>query len=303
MNPPTENTPLRGHTGYSIGLYDIGSCGPCCYSWFCFPCAIGSTRTALDGSSCLLNSLLLHPVPLRLYRYDIIIIISLISLFRWLVRTSYNIPVTSPTCMERYCCCCCSCCNCFNCDNCWDDFLTAIFCPCCSVNQLYQTTLHRGNPFPNKGRMYNSNPFLVNSPTCEFFSCDIFKSFFCIPCLIGDILHETISMPWYMACFMVHPCMMRNFYRYQYRIEGDDECHELCCPLLQCQISPIHPIQYVSWILYSCMMLQILQDSRMRRIYQEVENLLIERDQAHSVLPSAPIIATYIDSNYVEIIR
>lgn len=181
--------------------------------------------------------------------------------------------------------------------------MTAVFCPCCSVNQLYQTTLRRGNPFPNKGRIHNVNQFLVTSPSCELFSCDLVKSFFCIPCLVGDILHESLSMPWYMACFMIHPCMMRNLYRYENRIVGDDDWSELCCPLIQGQIGPVNSFQWLFWVIYSCMILHILQDMRMRKIYDEVENLRIERDYLCSIFPSAPPESTYIDSRYLEIVH
>lgn len=177
-------------------------------------------------------------------------------------------------------------------------------CPCCSINQVYQTTLQRGNPFQSHGRSYNVNPFLMTYPQCELCSCDIFRSFFCIPCVIADILHDSISMPWYMACLFVHPCAMRNLYRYQHHIEGDDDCTELSCSILQGQIFPSQSFQYLFWIFNSCMILQILQDARMRRYAREFANFLIDLETGDPSIriPSAPPQPTPIDSSYIQII-
>jgi hypothetical protein len=162
-------------------------------------------------------------------------------------------------------------------------------CPCCSVNQLYQTTRHRGNPFRSHGRSSNVNTFLVKYPSCDLCSCDIFRSFLCMPCTIGDILHDSIAMPWYMACCTVHPCAMRNLYRYHYRVKGNDDCTELYCSIFQCPTFPSQSLQSFFWIFNSCMILQILQDSRIRRDLQQV------------IVPSAPPQPIYIDSHYIEI--
>jgi hypothetical protein len=182
---------------------------------------------------------------------------------RWLIRTSYAIPTR-----ER-----CQCCDfCFDCEGCWDDCLTALCCPCCSVNQLYQTTSQQRPPIrpfeEAKGRQFNRLPFLVPHPRLELNTCccDLVRSFFCTPCAIGDILHDTLSMPWYMACCTVHPCLMRSLYRYEHRIWGSDDLLEVGCCLLQCQqLYAPQPLQCFAWTLNSCMVLHILQDARARR--------------------------------------
>jgi hypothetical protein len=148
--------------------------------------------------------------------------------------------------------------------------LTAVLCPCCSVNQLYQTTTQHAPPlrYEQRGRQFNLQPFLVPRPRleCNTCLCDLIRSFFCAPCVIGDILHETISMPWYMACCTIQPCLMRNLYRYEHRIQGSDDLLEVGCCLLQCQQSCApEPLQCFSWTLSSCMILHILQDARARR--------------------------------------
>lgn len=40
---------------WSNGLFSIGECGTCLYSWFCTPCALASTRTNYDSSNCVMN--------------------------------------------------------------------------------------------------------------------------------------------------------------------------------------------------------------------------------------------------------
>jgi hypothetical protein len=112
-------------------------------------------------------------------------------------------------------------------------------------------------------------------------------------------------MPWYMACCTVHPCAMRNLYRYHHRIEGNDDCTELYCSILQCETFPTQTFQSLFWIFNSCMILQILQDARMRRYAGEYANFLIHsesRIRRPVIIPSAPPQPTQIDSSYIQII-
>jgi hypothetical protein len=126
---------------------------------------------------------------------------------RWLTRTAYGIPGTAS-----------------------DDFLTGCFCPCCSVNQILQTTKAYGNP-PNSGTVFNQRPF--TSPlisTNSFSLSSLCQSFLCTPCTLGSIAERGLGMPWWMGCLCLTPCSARNLIRYHYRLKGNDLMEELCLP-------------------------------------------------------------------------
>lgn len=123
---------------------------------------------------------------------------------RWLARTAYGIPGTD-----------------------LDDFLLGCFCPCCSINQVLQTTKSYGYP-PKAGKAYNQQNFSskLGSGSCSH----CLQTFFCTPCTIGTIAEKGLGMPWWMGCTMLTPCSIRNIMRYHYRIKGNDVLDELCLP-------------------------------------------------------------------------
>lgn len=183
---------------FVIGLFDIGDTKSCLYSWCCTPCALAEARQYLDGSSCCFNCLCLPLAP-----------------FRWLVRSAYNIgDLTS----------------------CFDDCVLSLCCPCCVVNQLYQTTSTYGNPTSNGGSVFNTSPMSAiqsdnNDSLCGRCLC----AFFCSPCSIAKILEQSIGMPYMLACCCVNPFVARNFMRYQYRIKpisGSDLMDECFWPVV-----------------------------------------------------------------------
>jgi Cys-rich protein (TIGR01571 family) len=126
---------------------------------------------------------------------------------RWLARTAYGIPGTAS-----------------------DDLLTGCFCPCCSVNQIIQTTKAYGNP-PNSGTAFNQRLFTSPLVSTDPSSCSTcLESFCCTPCTIGTIAERGLGMPWWMGCVCLTPCSVRNLIRYHYRLKGNDLMEELCLP-------------------------------------------------------------------------
>jgi hypothetical protein len=127
---------------------------------------------------------------------------------RWLIRTAYGIPGSD-----------CS------------DLLAAWCCPCCSVNQLYQTTKAYGAPTPDAGRLNNTGAFMTQSTNenccknCMYACC-------CCPCALGTTMNNAVDMPFWMGCCCVSMCAARNIVRYQYRIGGDDCCDDYAVPMM-----------------------------------------------------------------------
>lgn len=178
---------------FTVGLFEIGDCNSCAYSWLCYWCAKAEARTYLDGSGCLFNLFCMHLAPLR-----------------WLVRSAYGIGDVSDPCG-------------------WEDCICACFCPCCTVNQLYQTTVAKGNPTTDGGAAFNVNNFSPNSSACD--CCMCCYAFFCLPCSVGTIVNDSVGMPWFIGCCCMNIFSARNVLRYQYRIRrltGDSDCLEEC---------------------------------------------------------------------------
>lgn len=109
------------------------------------------------------------------------------------------------------------------------DDLISLSCPCCSANQLYQTSKRYGNPSSNGGRPYNTDIFRGDVKRNWISNCLL--STFCKQCSIGLILQQAIGMPFWMGCLCVYPFEARNFVRYQYRIAGEDN-YELLAPVV-----------------------------------------------------------------------
>lgn len=109
-----------------------------------------------------------------------------------------------------------------------DDFYLSLFCSCCVVNQIYQTTKIRRNVAQDGGRTYNQRPNPINPHTNQFHNC--FRVLFCTPCTIGTMLNDAMGMPWYLGCCCMNFCIARNVLRYQFRYKAatNDDCLEEC---------------------------------------------------------------------------
>lgn len=125
-------------------------------------------------------------------------------LIRWLARTAYGIP-----------------------GNEYDDLYYGCCCPCCSVNQVLQTTKTYGYP-PKSGTIFNQEEF--SSPIVSSNCLLCISTFLCTPCTIGEIAQNGLGMPWWMGFCFLTPCSIRNLIRYHYRIRGNDLMEELCIP-------------------------------------------------------------------------
>eukprot|EP01038_Epipyxis_sp_PR26KG_P010551 gene10551-14174_t len=146
-------------------------------SFCCYPCAVAQSRTNLDNSSVYFNALCLT-----------------LPIARWLARSAYGIGSR-----RDYCC----------------DILSTCFCPCCATNQLYQTTLRRGNAIENRG-LIDRDWYHVNHSNI---SCTSYLDACCCPrCFNSDTLLKAFDMPLLLACCFVNPYMFRNLIRYHYRL-------------------------------------------------------------------------------------
>ena len=109
-----------------------------------------------------------------------------------------------------------------------NDCMEATCCPCCSVNQLYQTTKTKKNPTSDGGRSFNTNPFesKLGSGDCGAgcYACC------CMPCFVGSTLERSVGMPFCMGCLCTNLCVARNMIRYHYRIRGEDMQEECLTP-------------------------------------------------------------------------
>jgi len=107
-------------------------------------------------------------------------------------------------------------------DSCFDCLITN-FCYCCSVNQMYQTVKSRGPASPTAGFSSNQTPFNPVNKIFDGVSCfegcfNLLYTVFC-PCFkVGNILENSVGMPWCMGCCCVPLFTARNIVRYQYRL-------------------------------------------------------------------------------------
>ena len=179
---------------FVVPIFGVGNTKDCMFSWCCCPFALAQSRTTLDGSPFCFNVFCLNPVAAR-----------------WTIRTAYGLRGEA-----------------------LDDTVKSVFFPCCSVNQLYQTTQSYGNPAKFGGRLYNQELFRgdVTKKDCCY-NC-LFATF-CTPCAVGSVMDTTMGMPWMMACCCVNPFLARNLMRYHWRMKGDDTM-EMVTPLVCCTI-------------------------------------------------------------------
>lgn len=168
------------------------------------------------------------------------------TIFRWMIRTAYGIHGDAP-----------------------NDFFNALFCPCCSANQLYQTAKARGNPTSNGGNHLNVHQFQTKFGSGDAHSC--LYSCFCMPCAVGTMLEDSIGMPWYMGCCCVNVPTARNLIRYQYRIYGKDTLEECVFPWSmycfgKCVDRCFPPIWLVLYGLLVPFAMQLLQEVHVRKV-------------------------------------
>lgn len=201
---------MQGNSQWKVGLFEVGDCGQCLYSYCCCVCAMASTRTHVDDSQCLFN-LFCGTSPVS----------------RYFVRTAYEIP-----------------------GNATNDIAINLFCPCCSVNQMLQTAVDRGNPSIGVGSRYNTRQFSSkamyyctgasndagNIAEVDYEAVPITFSqwlyaCFCTPCAIGSSLETSTGLPFILGCCCVNPWYARNITRYQYRIQGNEVTEECLGPL------------------------------------------------------------------------
>mmetsp|Transcript_8709 Transcript_8709/g.8823 ORF Transcript_8709/g.8823 Transcript_8709/m.8823 type:complete len:246 (+) Transcript_8709:96-833(+) len=116
---------------WDIGLFSIGECSSCLYSYLCCPLAFSEAKYTLDGSQFSFNYSCINCI-----------------VQRWLVRTAYGIDGSG--------------CR---------DMLTVCFCPCCSANQMYQTAWNKGNPVREYSGFHNNSGTFQTSHGCTFSNC------------------------------------------------------------------------------------------------------------------------------------
>ena len=115
--------------------------------------------------------------------------------------------------------------------SCAGDCLLPCICPCCTVNQLYQTTSSLGNPTTDGGFVFNQNSMV--GAKCNCFSC--LYATFCLQCSLGTVLNKSVGMPWVMGCCCFNLFNARNVLRYQYRLRpqhGSDVMEECFIPYM-----------------------------------------------------------------------
>jgi hypothetical protein len=159
-------------------------------------------RTNLDNSSCLFNLMCLP--------------ICCMPTSRWIVRTAYDIEGDET-----------------------DDLFSSLFLPCCTVNQLYQTSKQLGSDSIG-GNDFNVREYYLTETLCRddlhslsnnMSNCMMCAySYFCFPLASAQALHDAMGMPYGFGVCCVTPCATRNLIRYHYRIAGDELFEELAVP-------------------------------------------------------------------------
>jgi hypothetical protein len=170
-----------------------------------------------------------------------------------------------------------------------EDCLASLLCPCCSANQLYQTSKARGNPTPDGGILHNTGVFKSELGSGSASTC--LYTFCCMPCAKGTMLEKSVSsnnvptlcpywhsfyakwfqmgMPFIIGCCCVNVCATRNLLRYQYRIRGNDFLEDLVVPLsLSCVGSTLGglfaPLRCLPYAFYTVVGMQLFEEIRLR---------------------------------------
>jgi hypothetical protein len=151
---------------------------------------MAQSRSYMDGSSCLFNFFCVSPVANRLSISYLNKCRGLTWINRWMIRTAYDIQgdACNGNCFRTI--------N-FNIFSDDADCYVATFCPCCTANQLYQTTKERGQAVSNGGAVHNTDEFRTSLGAGNFKDC--LYSFFCMPCAVGSMMESGIGMPFYLG--------------------------------------------------------------------------------------------------------
>ncbi len=124
--------------------------------------AMAQARSNMDGSSWLFNLFCINP-----------------CVGVWLIKSAYGID-----------------------QNCWEDCLSFCLLTRCYINQIYQTTLRRGNPTSDGGSQRNNQPF---PPNCCPPSCGYCCYGACCPqCMAAQSLNKNINFPCWMGLCCVN---------------------------------------------------------------------------------------------------
>lgn len=110
----------------------------------------------------------------------------------WLIRSAYGLEQSE--------------CN---------DACSILCCFPCFANQIYQTSLSRGNPSIDGGKQFNVN--VLEKTTPSSYLC---YTFCCTSCMIRDTLNKYLNMPDWMGCCCVNVCAATSILSYHYRLKS-----------------------------------------------------------------------------------
>lgn len=249
----TNNATDTTRNEFVINLFETGDRDACMYSWFCSCCAIADSKTALDGSSYWLNFFCLQ---------------CQLAPLRWLTRSAYDIG---------------------NLDSGIQDILYSMFCPCCTVNQLYQTIQQRKNPSQDGGVDHNSDDFLSDTDR----SCDqCCEACILQPCAQGKIMSHVVGMPYYLGCLCMNILTVRNVMRYQYRIKptfGGDVYDEILMPIGYCFGGLLICNPIIGFALHVALSVQVVREMGRRPACPSRRYMLGFQPTATAVVPVTPM--------------
>ncbi len=182
-----SNVVAQQKRSFTIGLFEVGKCTSCMFSFCCTPCAIAQARSALDGSNGWFNMCFV-PAPV----------------VRWFIRSAYGIDGSASSDILTTCC----------------------FTPC-AANQMYQTAVALGPPTTDSGHRYNNQNWRTRTDEgCLTTMKNCCYATFCPHCATAAALQTAFDMPFWFGLCCMNPCVATNFIRYQYRISGEDLCED-----------------------------------------------------------------------------
>jgi len=270
---------------FEIGICGFYDCKSLIYANACVCCALADSRHYLDGSSFWYN---LCCIPIAPYR--------------WMVRSAYGIGDK---------------------DSCWADFFFGCCCGPCTVHQLYVTTKVRGRPCNNGGKEFNTNPVRTLQSSMRQNGCcyrpeettkQCCCAFWCMPCVNGTILQESMGMPFHLGCCCMPFFAVKNVVRYQYRMglpnDEKEEFEECCKPILLSAVTgfvnslsgvPIGTILYHLWV--TALNIELQKDVEERK-HRSNKGYLVgfSSNDTHlarqvSILPTAVVEAEMVVTN------
>lgn len=171
------------------------------------------------------------------------------------------------------------------------------------MNQLYQTTVAKGNPSRSGGLPFNTNVFPPIETNANFSRW--LKAFCCMPCSQGDILYHAVGMPYFLGCCCMNLFTTRNIFRYQYRIKphsGDDVVDECLFPtgmvFLNSACQQIPCFSCAVCALYSAITLSMLKEIDSRPV-NHTKQYLSESETSNLVSQEGVQLVTIIQGEVV----